>query len=108
MTTPEHMHERLVRVGAEWAELNSAAELLEETKKSVRSQYVMEHLKEAKTVAKAEHMADSDERYREHLALMVAARKKANIGRVNFDAAKTYIELYRSQQANERAAMSLR
>lgn len=108
MTTPEDLYERLVKAGSNWADLNSAAELLEESKRSVRSQYAMEHLQKAGAIGKAEIAADADARYREHIAIMVAARKKANLAKVLYEGAKTYIDLYRSQQASERAAMNLR
>lgn len=108
MTTPEKLHSRLVALGENWADLNAAAELLEGSEKSVLGQYVLEHMAEAKSVAKAEHMARADARYTAHMKIEVEARRKANIAKVNLDAAKTYIDLLRSQESTRRAEMNLR
>lgn len=108
MTTPDELYEKLVSLGEDWADKNSAAELLRENRKSIRAQIAVQYLGKAGSVAKAEIMADSDGDYLKHIGEMVKAERAANIARVNYDGYKTYIELLRSQGANERAAMQMR
>lgn len=104
----EEVSHNMARLGHEWADKECAASLLEETRKSVRAQYAMEHFGDAKTIGKAELMAEADERYIEHINKMVIARKAANIGKVNFDSCKAWIDLIRSQEASRRAEMTMR
>ena len=108
MTTPEELYDRLVRLGEDWADKNSASELLSENKKSIRAQIALQYIGKAGSVAKAELMADSDGDYIKHIGLMVEAERAANIARVNYDAWRTYIDLLRSKEATERAAYQMR
>lgn len=108
MIDADKITREIVSRGKEWAVAEHAASLLEETRKTVRAQYASEAFKEAGSVAKAELTAEADDRYAEHIRAMVAARKEANIAKVNFDAGKIYAELVRTESANTRAEMNLR
>lgn len=108
LTRAEEVSHNMALLGHEWADCEAAASLLEETRKSVRAQFAMEFYKEAGSSAKAELMAEADARYVEHLTKQVAARRLANIARVNFDAHKAWIELVRSAEASRRAEMTMR
>lgn len=101
----DHVHARLVALGTDWAEKDAAAQLLDETRRSVRAQIAMSYMVEAKTAAKAELMAEADERYVDHVKAMVEAKRKSNIARVNFDAAKAWLELLRTKEASRRAEL---
>lgn len=107
-TQAEKVAHNMALLGHEWADRECAASLLEETRKSVRAQLAVEFLKDAGSAAKAELMAEADDKYVDHLNKMVAARKAANIARVNFDAHKAWIELVRSAEASRRAEMNIR
>lgn len=102
MIEPEDIHERLVNLGKEWAETNAAADLLEETKKSMISKLANEC--EEKSMAAKESYALGHKDYESHVNQMVDARRLANIAKVKYESAKVWVELLRTQSANERAA----
>ena len=108
MTTPDELYEQLTRLGTDWADKNSAALLLKENKKSILAQVTLQYLSKSKTIKQAETMAEADGDYMKHIQNMVAAERASNIARVNYDAMRTYVDLYRTQQANERIAMGMR
>lgn len=102
MLSPHDIHEKLVTLGTEWAETNAAADLLEETKKSLIAELMTEC--DEKSSAAKESYALRQKRYREHIEEMITARKLANRAKVKYDTAKVWVDLLRTQNANERAA----
>ncbi len=100
MLDPNGIAKRLYDFGNDWADKNAAAEILEETKKTLLAQIMQEKVGEP--VSARETYALAEERYREHLETMVTARKEANKAKVRYDAEKTRIELLRTKSANER------
>jgi hypothetical protein len=103
---PDRIRSRLAEVGEEWAELDAAANLLEETKKSVLAELMLSA--EGGTSAAKEMQALAAPAYRLHLANMVAARKEANKAKVRYDTGKMWAELRRSQESTKRAEMGMR
>ena len=103
---PDVLHNRMVKLGEAWAELNAAADLMEESKKPQLSYLIVRS--ELKTVAEREASALQSPEYRMHLEAMVEARKQANIARVHYDAAKSWVEMSRSIESTRRAEMTLR
>lgn len=103
---PDRIRERLVQVGEEWAELDAAATLLEETKKSVLAELML--TAPYKTKAERETCALADPAYKLHLANMVAARKEANKARVKWETGKMWAELRRSLESTRREEMRIR
>lgn len=101
MINPYNIHEKLVKLGEEWAIANYAADLLEETKKPELARLMS---KVDGSIAAKEAEAQANPLYREHIAKMCEARRDANIAKVKYDSAKAYVELLRTQSANERAA----
>lgn len=104
---PEKIAKRFRDDGNTWAEKNCAADLLEETRKTLRSQIALKYLPEVGSVSKAEMMAEATTEYIEHVTSMVEARKEANKARVQFDADEAYIDLVRSQESSRRAEMRM-
>lgn len=102
MQPPVEIYEELVRLGLEWADANAAADLLEETKKPLISQLSTEC--EEKSAVARENYALRHAEYEKHIRTMVATRKLANKAKVRFDSYKIYVDLLRTQNANERAA----
>lgn len=100
---PEDAYNRMVSAGSIWAENNAAAEALESTRHSVRSQLTMEYLPTAKTMKKSETMAEASQKYLEHLHAMTQARKNSNIAKVNYDALRIMIDLERTKESTRRA-----
>lgn len=101
----EEIHDRLVAAGEDWADLDAAASLLEETKKSVLAELMN---KAEGSVAARESEALANPVYKHHVTTMVAARKDANRAKVKYDSAKAWCELVRTQEATRRAEMGMR
>jgi len=101
----DQIHDRLVKAGEDWAELDYAASLLEETKKTVLAKLMNEA---TGGVSAREVESLSDPAYEEHIRSMVKARKEANRAKVKYDSAKAWCELVRTQEATRRAEMSIR
>ena len=99
-------YDALIRAGDDWADKNAAADLLEETKKSVLAK--LKNEADAKSEAARESLALCHQDYRAHLESMVEARKQANRARVRYDAAKVLAEMRRSEESTRRAEMTLR
>lgn len=102
MLNPAEVYERLVREGDVWADALEAAELLEETKSSVLAE-LMSGLEGS--MASREMEARRNQKYKDHVTSMVKARKSANRAKVRFDAAKTWAELLRTKNANDRVTL---
>jgi uncharacterized protein (DUF849 family) len=101
MLNPFEIHEKLQTLGLEWADSNSAADILEEVKKVVLAQLItgLEGTHAAK-----EQQALANPAYKEHLTMMCEARRKANAAKVKYESAKVWAELMRTQAATERQA----
>ena len=104
---PEKIYAKLMSAGEDWADKKAAAELLEETKKSVLSQQKTE-LGRDKSDAAAETLALCSQVYREHVRHMVEARRLADRARVLYDNLNTLMELRRSQESTRRAEANIR
>jgi len=102
MFEPDKIYEKLSTLGTAWAELNFAAEMLEESKKTLISQLATDS-NETSASAK-ESFALRHDSYIEHIRKMVVARKHANSAKVKYDSARMWAELKRTEAATERAA----
>src|ERR1700759_4889649 len=105
---PTEIHANLVKLGEAWADKERAAQLYEETRKSLRSQIALKFLADTGAANKAEMMAEATEEYITHLKSMVEARRQANIAEVNYNAARVWTDLVRTQEATRRAEMGMR
>jgi len=104
--SPDTVKDRLIAVGEEWADKNAAAQLLEETRKTMFAK--MCNICSAESIAAKEKFAYAHEEYIAHVELMVEARRVANRARVKFDSAKVWIDLERSKQVTERQLMGIK
>ena len=96
----------LSELGRKWSNNDARASFLEENKKTVLSQLALKHPDLG--VSKAENMALADPVYQAHINAMVEARKEANIAKVDYDTARAYIDLMRTEAATRRAEINLR
>jgi hypothetical protein len=108
MSDPNEVVSRLTTLGHEWADKESAAALLEETRKSLRSQIALKFLADTGAANKAEMMAEATDEYTAHVKSMVEARRLANIADVNYSAARIWVDLIRTKEATKRAEMGMR
>ena len=100
--------ERLIEVGETWCDLDAAASALEEVRKSVLGTLVLEGIAGGMAANKAEHAAYASDEYRQHVAGMVEARRKANRARVRWDVGRTHADLMRSVESTKREEMRMR
>lgn len=96
----------ICKAGETWADAEAAAQLLEETKKSVLAKAMNEA--PAQSIAAKEMLALASEEYQAFVAGMVKARAAANKARVRYDSAKILAELRRSQESTRRAEAQIR
>jgi hypothetical protein len=101
MINPQNIYQKLETLGTEWAMANCAADLLEETKKTMLAS-LMIGLEGSH--ASKEQQALSNPLYAEHITKMCEARRDANLAKVKYDSAKMWAELMRTKAATERAA----
>lgn len=102
---PEDIYRQLLECGDDWVDKNAAAELLEETKKSVLAE-LMNDLQGPAT--ERERRALADPAYKLHLTNMTSARKEANRARVKYDSMKVLAEMRRTQESTRRAEAQIR
>lgn len=105
---PAAISHQMEQLGHDWADRNAAAQLLEDTEKSVLAEITQDYRPTAKSMAEAESLARANKRFRDHLASAVEARRLANRARVTFDAFRAEQELRRTNAATDRALMNLR
>lgn len=106
MINPDEILERLRIAGEEWADKDAAANALEETKKSVLSELLLQA--DGGTVAEREARAQANPGFRLHLINMVNARKEANRARVRYETGRIWAELVRTKESTKRAEMNQR
>jgi streptomycin 6-kinase len=100
---PNEIEERIRLLGLDWADKDGAANLLEETKKSVLSELVNQST--SSSVAAKEHDANENPVFKLHVVNMVNARTEANRARVQYESAKLWVDLVRTAEASKRQEM---
>lgn len=101
---PDDLYKRLVQRGTEWAEAEHAASLMEGNLKSVKATIALKYKAEGCSVAESDLKAEADHEYIEYRTLAIDARRDAHAARVVYKSAETYVEIWRTIQASERAA----
>lgn len=102
----DKIYETVMKEGLEWADRNAAAEMLEETRKTVLAE--LGNRSGESSMAAKEAWALTQPEYRLHLTNQITARKEANRARVRYDSAKLLAELRRSEESTRRAEINLR
>ena len=102
---PERIYKQLTDAGEDWVDKNAAAELLEETKKTVLAE-LMSGEDGARNAREDSALASAV--YKLHLTNMVTARREANRARVRYDSMKVLAEMRRTQESTRRAEIGIR
>jgi hypothetical protein len=100
---PNEIAERMRLAGEDWSDLDCAANLLEESRKSVLAELVNQS--SGGSIAAKESEALANPAYRLHITNMVNARREANRARVKYDTSKAWVELVRTFEATKRQEM---
>ena len=103
---PDRIYHQIVTAGEEWADSEAAAELLEESKKTILAQIANDS--KAGSVAAKEMAALGSAEYKLHVTKMVSARKEANRAKVRYDAVRVLAEMRRTQESTRRAEANIR
>jgi hypothetical protein len=111
---PNKLATEMEQLGVEWSNRDETAGLLEETKKTLLAQIIMEYQTRATETPKksmpmnqAETMALADPRYRAHIENMVRARSEANRAKVRYDTCKYKVDSLRTLAVTHREAMRM-
>ena len=104
--TPETLAEEMRKRGDLWADLEAAAQAMEDTKHSILAECMADWPEDSN--AAAETKARRDPRYKKHVLDMVEARRKANRAKVAYDVIRSYEGLSRTTEATKRAEMNLK
>jgi membrane-bound lytic murein transglycosylase MltF len=102
---PNRIYHEIVLAGEDWTDKEAAAELLEETKKTVLAELMQTF---QGSTAERERNALAHPAYKLHLTHMSAARKEANRARVRYDAVRVLSEMRRTQESTRRAEANIR
>lgn len=92
-------------VAKSWVDADAAASLLEDTKSAFLSQRMQRHADLA--VSKAEAIVKSSPEWSDFIEKMVAARKQANLLKVQLEYLKMKFQEWSSENATKRAEMRL-
>lgn len=89
--------------GIEWADLDGAASLLEETRRTLLAQ--LQIGAGDLSMAAREMYALANQDYRDHVAKMVEARRMANRALVRYKAMQVLADMRRTQESTRRAEL---
>ncbi len=107
MSNNEPLSEQCRIGGEEWAVLDAAATLLEDTKSAFLSQRMQFYLEQGFAVNKAEQAVKASDEWTEYIQKTVAARKAANLAKVQYEYLKMRYHEEQSYNATRRAEMRL-
>ena len=91
--------------GEEWADMEAAASLLEDSKSAVMAQWQTE-LGDI-PVNRAEQMVKSSARWREYITDTIEARKRANKAKIYLESVKMRAMEVHSVEANQRTELKI-
>ena len=102
---PNELYQKLTMHGDDWADKQAAYNILEDTKSAVLARLMLKS--EATSVAAREVEAKASPEYQGHVETTQAAMKDALKAKVRYEAIRTWIDLKRTESANERALAKL-
>jgi hypothetical protein len=101
----DKLYHKLTQAGDDWAEKQAAYNVLEDTKNAVLSKLMLNS--KAPSVAAKEIEAKASDEYTGHVEKTQEAMKAALKAKVNYEAIKIWIDLKRTEAANERVLAKL-
>ena len=102
-TNPASIYQQLTEAGDTWADAHEAAEMLRETQKILKAKLMKQSGE--KSISAKELDAISSKEYDDHVKLAVEATGAEARAKVRYERVKILADLWRTQNANQRAAM---
>lgn len=99
------LYQKLIEAGNDWADKQAAFNVLDDTKHSVMAKLTLKS--EASSVAAREIEAKASGEYISHVKATQDAFKEALRARVKYESIKIWLDLKRTEAANERQLMKL-
>lgn len=99
------LYAKLVEAGEDWADKQSAANVLEDTKNAVLAKLMLKST--APSVSAREVEAKASDEYEAHVVATQKAVAEALKAKVKYEAMKVWIECKRTEAANLRAEMRM-
>lgn len=99
---PTEIHEKLVKLGEDWAHKKYAEDLLEHARKPLLAKLGAQSNEKSQNAREAYALSHED--YKEHCEALAKAAEQTAIAKVRYESALNYLELLRTVSANERAA----
>ena len=109
MTDNRPISQIYAEIGAQWADADAKATILEDTKSAFLSQKIMEHQARDSSLAynKAEAFVKASLEWTDRISETIEARREANHLRVKMESLKMAHSEYISHDANERVVAKL-
>lgn len=104
----ERLHERMAELGREKARTAAYFSTCDRLRKQIRAKWIVHHINQGQTVGKSENLAILEDEYIESCDVAEKAEEAAGIAAVEYEAAKAWMEVWRTKEATKRAEMSLR
>jgi hypothetical protein len=101
----DELYRKLTLAGEDWADKQAAFNVLEDTKSAVLARLMQSST--APSVAAKEMEAKASESFESHVRTTQEAMKEALKAKVKYEAVKIWIDLKRTQSANERVLMKV-
>ena len=105
---PTDIHDSLVTKGKEKARASAYATTTDRLRKQVRAFWKVHFINEGKTIGLAEELAILEEEYKQACTVAEKAEKESGEAAVEYEAAKAWVEIWRSLESTRRAEMTLR
>ena len=98
-------YQAIIDAGTDWADKDAAAKFLDDTRKPVLAQIA--NTIDVKSMSERESKARAHPDYMEHLLKLKTARKRANLARIKYDAAKKLDSLRQTKESLKKAEMKI-
>jgi hypothetical protein len=105
---PAELHHALLEKGTEKARTQALFTSRDRYRKQVRAKWVVHHINAGATVGKSEHLALLEQEYIDACEQAEAAEADAGVAAVRYDAARAWLEAWRTIESTKRAEMTLR
>jgi len=104
----DKLFHRLQELGEDWADKDAAYKALDDATKSVLAEQALQWTEQGKSAAEADTRARASQPYKDHLHALSEARRAANRARVNYENAKAWVDMKRTNASTERALATMR